>query len=332
MGSAAATGDDEPPRRVDWPIVLGGRPHEPRVGSPRGVVVNVLSALDELSSYSDLDTILRRSVELLRDRFGLERVGLFLWSAADHLLHGTWGTGINGQTTDEHAIAFALGDSHREAFRRVEAGGDRFLVLPDVPRMVQLDGETKVIENGWVVLTPILSVRGRVGLLASDAALSESPMDESKQAQVAIFCSLLAQLIEIKRDDALREDASISTSFRPRHPRAITQTEIVSRAVELMRRDLRRTRAELARDLGTTPSKLGKLFKAEMGFSVTEYRNRVRLQRFLDSVDHNGTNLLEAALEAGFGSYAQFHRVFRSLLGATPRDYFSPDTCDEPPS
>lgn len=293
------------------------------MGSPRGLVVNVLSALDELSSYLDLDTILRRSVELLRDRFHLERVGLFLWSPEDHLLHGSWGTGISGQTTDEHAIAFALGDSHREAFRRLEAGGDRFLVLPDVPRMVQVEGETQVIGNGWVVLTPISSVRGRVGLLASDAALSELPMDESKQEQAAIFCSLLAHLIEIKRDDAEREETLTSISFRPRHPRAVAQTEIVSRAVELLRRDLRCTRAELARRLATTPSKLGKVFKAELGYSVTEYRNRMRLQRFLDSVDLTGTNLLEAALSAGFGSYAQFHRVFRHLLGVTPRDYFS---------
>src|SRR5690606_27125743 len=76
-----------------------------------------------------------------------------------------------------------------------------------------------------------------------------------------------------------------------------------------------------AHKLGTTTGRLGKLFKAEMGFSVTAYRNRLRLETFLGLVERGGGNLLEAALDAGFGSYAQFHRVFRSLLGTTPREY-----------
>jgi AraC-like DNA-binding protein len=38
-------------------------------------------------------------------------------------------------------------------------------------------------------------------------------------------------------------------------------------------------------------------------------------------VDSGGENLLEAALSAGFGSYAQFHRVFRAWRGTTPREF-----------
>ena len=36
----------------------------------------------------------------------------------------------------------------------------------------------------------------------------------------------------------------------------------------------------------------------------------------------------EAALAAGFGSYAQFHRVFRKLRDAAPRDYLAPPAVD----
>jgi len=50
-------------------------------------------------------------------------------------------------------------------------------------------------------------------------------------------------------------------------------------------------------------------------------RNRLRLERFFAEVDQGGNNLLEAALAAGFGSYSQFHRVFRELIGTTPRDH-----------
>lgn len=307
------------PRRVDWPLVLGAGASVATVQSPRGGVVNVLSIADELACYDDLDVVLRRAVESLRDKIGLERCAIFLFAGEDGLLHGSWGTGLNGQTTDEHSIAFAQGESHREAFLRAESGGDRWLLLEDAPRTVQLDGETKVLERGWIVLTPIVSARGPVGLLASDGALTGSPVDESVQTQAAVLCSMLANLIELLREDARPFDAR--RVFRARHPRAIARSDIVSRAVELIRRDAHLDRDALARKLGTTSSRLGKLFKAELGFTVTEYRNRLRLETFLRRVDRSSGNLLEAALDSGFGSYAQFHRVFRQLLGATPREY-----------
>jgi AraC-like DNA-binding protein len=156
-----------------------------------------------------------------------------------------------------------------------------------------------------------------VGMLASDGALFQTPVSEAKQAQAAVFCSLLANLVELKRDANGQNPAP----FRARHPRAIARSEVVSRAVELIRRESSLNRNELARRLGTSSSRLGKAFKSEMGFSVRDYRNRLRLETFLGLVDRGGANLMQAALDAGFGSYAQFHRVFRSLLGSTPREY-----------
>lgn len=38
-------------------------------------------------------------------------------------------------------------------------------------------------------------------------------------------------------------------------------------------------------------------------------------------LDKGRTNLLDAALASGFGSYAQFHRVFRAQRRMTPREY-----------
>ena len=60
-----------------------------------------------------------------------------------------------------------------------------------------------------------------------------------------------------------------------------------------------------------------------MGVSLVEYKNRLRIERFLTLVAPGGGNLMQAALDAGFGSYAQFHRVFRNLLGATPKEYLT---------
>src|SRR6476619_4877308 len=58
-----------------------------------------------------------------------------------------------------------------------------------------------------------------------------------------------------------------------------------------------------------------------MGVSLVRYRNQLRLERFVKIMDAGRSNMLEAARAAGFGSYAQFHRVFHSLRGTTPRAY-----------
>ncbi len=77
--------------------------------------------------------------------------------------------------------------------------------------------------------------------------------------------------------------------------------------------------ADLARTVGLSPSHLSRLFKMQMGLSISRFRNQQRLQRFL-RLYGNGrrTTALAAAHQAGFGSYAQFYRVFRQEAGRHP--------------
>jgi AraC-like DNA-binding protein len=77
--------------------------------------------------------------------------------------------------------------------------------------------------------------------------------------------------------------------------------------------------AEFAQSYPISLSQLVRLFKAQVGLSIVEYRNRLRLDRFWKSVIEGECNLMKASKDAGFGSYAQFHRVFRKVYGDTPR-------------
>lgn len=100
----------------------------------------------------------------------------------------------------------------------------------------------------------------------------------------------------------------------------------VAKVVGLIRDegDLESSVAELADKSGLCTSRLIPLFQEQMGMTITEFRNRQKLERFLDLYHHNGRfNMLGSALEAGFGSYAQFYRVFKSAMQQSPRDYFS---------
>jgi AraC-like DNA-binding protein len=77
--------------------------------------------------------------------------------------------------------------------------------------------------------------------------------------------------------------------------------------------------ATLARAASLSPAHLSRIFKQQTGVSISRFRNQQRLQRFLRLYGGGRrTTALAAALEAGFGSYAQFHRVFREQTGRSP--------------
>lgn len=97
----------------------------------------------------------------------------------------------------------------------------------------------------------------------------------------------------------------------------------VERAAKLLRDDPETTSLEdIAQRSGLSPGRLSRLFKVQTGYALTDFRNRIRLDRFLELYGAGRRlSMLDAALSAGFGSYPQFHRVFSRLMGRSPRDY-----------
>ncbi len=85
------------------------------------------------------------------------------------------------------------------------------------------------------------------------------------------------------------------------------------------------SREEHARLLCAHPSEVSRYFHKAMGMTLTAYRTRLRLLRFIGITDGGMTTLIHAALQAGFGSYSQCHRVFVRELGCNPRQFFKGD-------
>lgn len=77
--------------------------------------------------------------------------------------------------------------------------------------------------------------------------------------------------------------------------------------------------AALARQCGVSEAYLSRVFARQIGVSLTRYRNSARLGRFLEIYHQPAQKtILEAAYAAGFGSYAQFYRVFTQAYGSGP--------------
>jgi AraC-like DNA-binding protein len=80
--------------------------------------------------------------------------------------------------------------------------------------------------------------------------------------------------------------------------------------------------AALCHKAGLSPSHLSRLFHLQTGQTLTDYRNQQGIERFQKIISENSQkSILEAALEAGFGSYAQFYRVFRKKFQFSPKQY-----------
>ena len=79
---------------------------------------------------------------------------------------------------------------------------------------------------------------------------------------------------------------------------------------------------DLARHAGLSAARLSRLFKQQTGIALVNFRNRQRIEKFL-ALYGTGQRMtmLGAALEAGFGSYPQFHRVFKRVLNCSPGKY-----------
>jgi AraC-like DNA-binding protein len=322
MKQLLAVSPRTPRTEVDWPAVTGKPTGTPITISGGTGPADVLSAADELVTYRDLDVVLRRAVELSRDRIGLERTSLFLYDENGEHLCGTFGTGLAGETTDERHVYFTAGFHHKEATAQAMAGVSRWMMFSDAPLIVQVEGEARVAGRGWNVITPILGRRGPVGILANDTARTGAPLDEALQMQAAIFCRIIGGIIEDVRQGA---EALPWKSLLARLPRVgdDDRGSLVISVVHALHQDPSLSGRELAKRFAVSASKLTHAFKEEMGVSLVEYKNRLRLERFLTMVAPGGGNLMQAALDAGFGSYAQFHRVFRELLDATPREYIT---------
>lgn len=301
-------------RPVDWHLIPGASAQSPiwiPVNQQRNSV-SLLDAIDELAGYPDLDKVLRRSVELARECIGLERVGLFLLDEPNKLMRGTFGTGARGETTDERGIHFSCGATDREAHHRARTGDARWLLIADAPLVAHEAMESRMLGSGWLAATPVRSLRGPIGTLYNDTALSHTAVDDNKQAQLCIYASLLGNLVEARRRQRHLPFGRAESELKP----------VILQALDALNDNPSLTGERLAAELSLSPGYLARLFKSEVGVSLVEYRNRLRIEGFFRLVE-NGGNLLDAALKAGFGSYAQFHRVFRNIVGSTPREYLT---------
>jgi AraC-like DNA-binding protein len=145
-------------------------------------------------------------------------------------------------------------------------------------------------------------------LIDLDRLMSQVALDSDEPA--AYNAGIIYVLMRALRASRDRPQAA----QREMHP-------AVTRALMLMRQsESANSLSDLAAEAGVAPTYLSRLLMEHTGRNFVDWRNRIRLDRFIEAY-RPGVNLLAAALDAGFGSYARFHHVFSDLVGCPPSEW-----------
>jgi AraC-like DNA-binding protein len=106
---------------------------------------------------------------------------------------------------------------------------------------------------------------------------------------------------------------------------AVSLHPVVRRALNILSEGVRdEDLSYLAKACGASASHLSRTFHRQIGVPLSQYRNSLRLTRFWEEYQQmEQKTLAEAVYAAGFGSYAQFYRVFAQAYGYGPREYLA---------
>jgi AraC-like DNA-binding protein len=252
-------------------------------------------------------------------------------------------SGVEGRVAS-HAAADGPPRAHRHAELELDLvvrgsasyllGERRYVLTPGTLTWLFPGQEHVLVDESpdhelwWAVFSPALVERVAAGPL-----LQRDPVGDFSRHLDARSAGRLAALLREIRDADTVDDPLLNAGLAYLLAfawRAFVDSEHVvvgadvHPAVETVARRLQLDPnsgdlGELARAAGLSPSHLSRIFKAQTGVSITRFRNQRRLERFRTLYgDGRRTTTLVAALEAGFGSYAQFFRVFRAETGSNP--------------
>ncbi|MBP3965842.1 AraC family transcriptional regulator [Paenibacillus lignilyticus] len=81
--------------------------------------------------------------------------------------------------------------------------------------------------------------------------------------------------------------------------------------------------AEIAAMLRISQVKAGKLFKEQMGMSILEFINHVRLSKSVEWLENSRLSISEIIRKVGIENESYFYKIFKLKYGSTPREYIA---------
>lgn len=114
--------------------------------------------------------------------------------------------------------------------------------------------------------------------------------------------------------------------------RSVSLHPSISKAIALLGDDSwSGSLGQLAEQCGLSGAHFSRMFARQVGVPLNRYRNSLRLARFWEFYRKPAKpTIIEAVYAAGFGSYAQFYKVFTDAYGEGPRACLQNRTIPKP--
>lgn len=112
--------------------------------------------------------------------------------------------------------------------------------------------------------------------------------------------------------------------IRMREGMADSKMRLIYSAKRFMEENLSRLDLSLsmvAAHIGITPNYLSTLFSREAGETFSEYLNRIRIRRATQLLRSSSGSINEIAEKTGYSDALYFSKVFRRLIGMSPREF-----------
>ncbi|WP_053227816.1 AraC family transcriptional regulator [Solirubrobacter soli] len=216
--------------------------------------------------------------------------------------------GAHGDEVIEPGVAYFQRAGEEEEFAHPHDGGDRCTSVGLSDRLIaQLLGGDPTLPGRLVATTPhddlVVRTLGVTGEVAELCHGTVGDPTRHEERVIGLVASVLAAAVP-KRAAANRPST------------AQARRRAASDAREALAADPSLGLLALAQAVAVSPHHLSRVFKAELGVSITTYRRRLRLRAALERIDEGG--LARVAADAGFADHAHFTREVRALLGTTP--------------
>lgn len=103
----------------------------------------------------------------------------------------------------------------------------------------------------------------------------------------------------------------------------VKHADAVYKVIEYIKANYRRriTLDEIAANTYLSKTYLSSLFKKETGYSISEYINIVRIERSKTLLMEDNMSIIEIANMCGFEDQSYYTKVFKGIVGMTPKKY-----------